>query len=52
MNLSHYSQNMLFVSFSTSSKPASCPTYLSMYYEAGLKPVKKYFKNQNFGITG
>jgi hypothetical protein len=52
MNLSLNDKHLLFASFSTSSKPASWPTDLSMSYEAALKPAKKHIKNQNFGIKG
>ena len=52
MNLSHYSQKMLFASFSPYFKAASRPTYSSMYFEAALKSVKKSIKNQIFGIMG
>ncbi len=52
MNLSQHSKNMLFNSFSTSFRLASCPTYLSMCCEESLKYMKKYFKNKNFQILG
>jgi hypothetical protein len=52
MNLSLNAKNSLFASFSTSSKVASQPTYLTMSREAALKSAKKHIKNQNFGIKG
>jgi hypothetical protein len=51
MNRYPNDKNSLFVPFSAASKAASCPTLLSMSFEAALKSAKKIIKNQNFIIS-
>lgn len=51
MNLSHYCNSLLFESFFTLFRIASCSTLLSMCIETVQKRVKKSPKNQYVKIV-